>query len=111
MRSASPVSRPAWVGAVNALTGTGGESRKSPVEIFATAASVVTRTHYAEVTGIKHVAAEDQVLLITEQGKIIRVACSTIRSIGRSTCPPSPPRRAQRDPSSPGSLGSWCVPP
>jgi acyl-CoA thioesterase I len=54
MRSASPVSRPAWVGAVNALTGTGGESRKSPVEIFATAASVVTRTHYAEVTGIKH---------------------------------------------------------
>jgi len=24
------------------------------VEIFATAASVVTRTHYAEVTGIKH---------------------------------------------------------
>jgi lysophospholipase L1-like esterase len=39
---------------VNALTGTGGESRKSPVEIFATAASVVTRTHYAEVTGIKH---------------------------------------------------------
>jgi lysophospholipase L1-like esterase len=39
---------------MNALTGTGGESRKSPVEIFATAASVVTRTHYAEVTGIKH---------------------------------------------------------
>ena len=54
MRSTSPVSRPAWVGAMNALTGTGGESRKSPVEIFATAASVVTRTHYAEVTGIKH---------------------------------------------------------
>jgi len=39
---------------VNALTGTGGESRKSPIEIFATAASVVTRSPYAEVTGIKH---------------------------------------------------------
>jgi len=52
MRSTSPVSRPVWVGAMNALTGTGGEGRKSPVEIVATAASVVTRTHYAEVTGI-----------------------------------------------------------
>jgi lysophospholipase L1-like esterase len=39
---------------MNALTGTGGESRKSPVEIFANAASVVTRSPYAEVTGIKH---------------------------------------------------------
>jgi acyl-CoA thioesterase-1 len=39
---------------VNALTGTGGASRKSPVEVFATAASVVTRSPYAEATGIKH---------------------------------------------------------
>jgi len=39
---------------MNALTGTGGASRKSPVEVFATAASVVTRSPYAEVTGIKH---------------------------------------------------------
>ena len=54
MRSTSPVSRPAWVGAMNALTGTRGASRKSPVEIFADAASVVTRSPYAEVTGIKH---------------------------------------------------------
>ena len=54
MRSTSPVSRPAWVGAMNALTGTRGASRKSPVEIFADAASVVTRSQYAEVTGIKH---------------------------------------------------------
>jgi acyl-CoA thioesterase-1 len=55
MRStSSPVSRPAWVGAMNALTGTGGASRKSPVEIVATAASVVTHSSYAEVTGIKH---------------------------------------------------------
>src|SRR5882724_3400752 len=54
MRSTSPVSRPAWVGAMNALTGTSGTNRKSPVEVFADAASVVTRSSYAEVTGIKH---------------------------------------------------------
>jgi lysophospholipase L1-like esterase len=39
---------------MNALTGTGGEVRKSPVELFATAASVVTRSPYAGVAGIKH---------------------------------------------------------
>jgi lysophospholipase L1-like esterase len=39
---------------MNALTGTRGATRKSPVEIFADAASVVTRSPYAEVTGIKH---------------------------------------------------------
>jgi lysophospholipase L1-like esterase len=39
---------------MNALTGTGGTNRKSPVEIFADAASVVTRSPYAGVTGIKH---------------------------------------------------------
>jgi lysophospholipase L1-like esterase len=45
---------------MNALTGTKGTSgansasRKSPVEIFADAASVVTRSPYAEVAGIKH---------------------------------------------------------
>jgi acyl-CoA thioesterase-1 len=54
MRPMSAVSRPAWVNAVNALTGTGGMNRKSPVEIFATAASVVTHHPYAGVAGIKH---------------------------------------------------------
>jgi lysophospholipase L1-like esterase len=39
---------------MNALTGTNGTSRKSPVEIFADAASVVTHSPYADVTGIKH---------------------------------------------------------
>ncbi|MGH3292290.1 MAG: SGNH/GDSL hydrolase family protein [Trebonia sp.] len=39
---------------MNALTGTRGASRKSPVEIFADAASAVTRSPYAQVTGIKH---------------------------------------------------------
>jgi acyl-CoA thioesterase-1 len=54
MGSSSPVSRPAWVGAMNALTGAGGTNRKSPVEILADAASVVTRSPYAKVTGISH---------------------------------------------------------
>src|SRR6202167_1454214 len=53
MQPASAVSRPAWVSAMNALTGTGGTTRKSPVEIVADAASVVTRSHYAEFTGIR----------------------------------------------------------
>jgi acyl-CoA thioesterase I len=48
----APVSRPGWVSAVNALTGHGGEARRSPVELVANAASVVTRSHYAEATGI-----------------------------------------------------------
>jgi lysophospholipase L1-like esterase len=45
---------------MNALTGTRGANsennanRKSPVEIFADAASVFTRSPYAEVTGISH---------------------------------------------------------
>jgi acyl-CoA thioesterase I len=54
MQQATPVSRPAWVNAMNALTGTGGVDRKSPVEVIASAASAVTRSSYAEVTGIKH---------------------------------------------------------
>lgn len=53
MRSASPVSRPAWFGVMNALAGTGAVSRKSPAEIVAGAAAVVTRSPYAEVTGIR----------------------------------------------------------
>jgi lysophospholipase L1-like esterase len=38
---------------MSALTGTGGTTRKSPVEIVADAASVVTRSPYAEFTGIR----------------------------------------------------------
>jgi acyl-CoA thioesterase I len=53
MQPTSAVSRPAWVSAMNALTGTGGTARKSPVEIVADAASVVTRSPYAEFTGIR----------------------------------------------------------
>jgi acyl-CoA thioesterase-1 len=53
MQPTTAVSRPAWVSAVNALTGTGGTARKSPVEIVADAASVVTHSHYAEFTGVR----------------------------------------------------------
>ena len=54
MQTTSPVSRPAWVAALNALTGADGTVRRSPVEIVANAASVVTRSPYAERTGIKY---------------------------------------------------------
>src|ERR1700733_2093100 len=53
MQPTSAVSRPAWGNAMSALTGTGGTTRKSPVEIVADAASVVTRSPYAEFTGIR----------------------------------------------------------
>jgi acyl-CoA thioesterase I len=49
MLRASAVSRPAWA---NAIGGTG-TNRKSPIEIFATAASVFTRSSYAEVSGLR----------------------------------------------------------
>jgi len=53
MRPKSEVSRPGWVGAMNALTGSGGTVRKSPVEIVADAASVFTRSPYGEFTGVR----------------------------------------------------------
>ena len=53
MRSTAVVSRPSWVHALNSLSGTGGASRKSPIEIFATAASVVAHSAYAEATGVR----------------------------------------------------------
>src|SRR5215472_3540146 len=49
MLRTSAVSRPAWA---NAIGGTG-TNRKSPVEVFATAASVLTRSPYAEVSGLR----------------------------------------------------------
>src|ERR1700685_2231974 len=52
--SRTGVSRPGWVHAVNALTGTGGADRKSPVELVANAASVFTRSPYAEATGLSN---------------------------------------------------------
>jgi lysophospholipase L1-like esterase len=49
MRRVSAVSRPAWANAISAP----GANRKSPIEVFATAASVVTRSPYAEVSGLR----------------------------------------------------------
>src|SRR5262252_6841884 len=49
MQRPAAVSRPAWI---NAISGSGA-NRKSPVEILATAASVITRTSYAEVSGLR----------------------------------------------------------
>jgi lysophospholipase L1-like esterase len=53
MQRTSAVSRPGWVAALNSLTGSGGTNRKSPVEVFATAASVVTNSPYATKAGIR----------------------------------------------------------
>jgi acyl-CoA thioesterase I len=50
MLRTSAVSRPAWA---NVIGGTGA-NRKSPIEIFANAASVVTRSSYAEAWGIRN---------------------------------------------------------
>jgi acyl-CoA thioesterase I len=46
----SAVSRPGWARAISSGSGV---NRKSPVEVFATAASVVTRSPYAEVSGLR----------------------------------------------------------
>jgi acyl-CoA thioesterase-1 len=49
MQRSPAVSRPAWI---NLIAGSGPD-RKSPVEIFATAASVITRSPYAGVSGLR----------------------------------------------------------
>jgi DNA gyrase subunit A len=47
--------------------------------------NIKTTDKNGKVAGIKYVTEDEQVLLITEQGKIIRVTCSSIRTVGRST--------------------------
>jgi acyl-CoA thioesterase I len=47
------VSRPVWANALSGLAGGNGVNRKSPVEIVATAACVVTHSPYAEAAGIR----------------------------------------------------------
>ena len=49
MQRETAVSRPAWASAIGGT----GTNRKSPVEIFATAASVFTRSTYAEISGLR----------------------------------------------------------
>jgi acyl-CoA thioesterase I len=53
MRQLSTVSRPAWANAFSGLTGGDGPNRKSPMEIVATAACVVTHSSYAEAAGLR----------------------------------------------------------
>jgi acyl-CoA thioesterase I len=50
VRGFSTVSRPAWATVLSGLSG--GEDRKSPVEIVATASSVLTHHRYAEFSGL-----------------------------------------------------------
>lgn len=50
MRGFGTVSRPAWATVLSGLSG--GEDRKSPVEIVATASSVLTHHRYAEFSGL-----------------------------------------------------------
>lgn len=51
MLRSSAVSRPAWANVLSGLSG--GPDRKSPVEIVATASSMITRSPYAEACGIR----------------------------------------------------------
>ena len=51
MRGLRTVSRPAWATVLSGLAG--GEVRKSPVEILATASSVLTHHRYAQFSGLR----------------------------------------------------------
>ena len=69
-----------------------GFGKRTPVSAYPTkhrggygVIDIKTTERNGKVAGIAHVADEDQVLLITEQGMIIRVPVETIRSIGRNT--------------------------
>jgi acyl-CoA thioesterase I len=53
MRQLPAVSRPAWANALSGFAGGDGSNRKSPVEIVATAACVVTHSPYAGATGLR----------------------------------------------------------
>ncbi|HEX2120878.1 MAG TPA: DNA gyrase C-terminal beta-propeller domain-containing protein, partial [Thermoanaerobaculia bacterium] len=69
-----------------------GFGKRTPVSAYPTkhrggygVIDIKTTERNGSVAGIAHVFDEDQVLLITEQGMIIRVPVETIRSIGRNT--------------------------
>jgi acyl-CoA thioesterase-1 len=53
MRQLPAVSRPAWANALSGFTSGDGLNRKSPVEIVASAACVVTHSPYAEAAGLR----------------------------------------------------------
>ena len=47
--------------------------------------NIQTSDRNGKVVGIAHVTDEDELMLITQQGKILRMAAKGIRTIGRST--------------------------
>ncbi|MGK2859574.1 MAG: DNA gyrase subunit A [Thermoanaerobaculia bacterium] len=47
--------------------------------------NIRTTEKNGKVVGLSYVTEDDQILLITEQGKMIRTSCSSIRSVGRAT--------------------------
>ena len=70
----------------------GGFGKRTPVDEYRLQTrggmgviNIKTTDKNGAVAGIAHVAEDDELLLITKNGKMIRVSCSGIRSIGRST--------------------------
>jgi acyl-CoA thioesterase I len=53
MQRMPAVSRPAWANALSGLSGDSDVNRKSPVEVVATAACVITHSPYGEVSGLR----------------------------------------------------------
>jgi len=47
--------------------------------------NIQTSERNGKVIGVTQVTGEDELMLITQQGKILRMAASNIRSIGRAT--------------------------
>jgi DNA gyrase subunit A len=47
--------------------------------------NIQTSERNGKVIGVAQVTGEDELMLITQQGKILRMAASNIRSIGRAT--------------------------
>jgi DNA gyrase subunit A len=69
-----------------------GFGKRTPVRLYRLqsrgglgVANIKVTDKNGKVAGIQFVTVDEEVLLITEQGKIIRVECSGIRSVGRST--------------------------
>jgi DNA gyrase subunit A len=69
-----------------------GFGKRTPVEAYRLQTrggfgviNVKTTEKNGNVAGIAHVSLEDELLLITKNGKMIRVSCSGIRSVGRSS--------------------------
>jgi len=70
----------------------GGFGKRTPVDDYPVQGrgglgviNMKTTDKNGKVAGILNVAQDDEILIITEQGKLIRVACQGIRSVGRST--------------------------